>query len=475
MIPLTLGEIATATGGSVAGAPTGGSAAGPERSIQVTGPVVVDSREISPGGLFVAVRGEHVDGHEFAAQAVAAGAAAVLACRPVGVPSVVVDDVVAALGRLARYVLDRLPSTRVVGLTGSSGKTTTKDLVAASLAHIGATVAPVGSFNNEIGLPLTVLRADEDTRHLVLEMGARGPGHIADLCTVAPPTVGVVLNVGSAHIGEFGGKPGVARAKGELVEALPPGGLAVLNADDPLVSGMSARTQARVVRFGSTKAADVHATGVALDGLGRPGFHLRTPEGTARVQLRLVGAHQVSNALAAAAVARELGMPVDDIAAALSEAAAASRWRMEVAERPDGVVVVNDAYNANPESVRAALEALVALGARRRTWAVLGEMRELGDRAAAEHEAVGRFLGELGVARLVAVGEGAARIHDAASERGIGEESVYVPDVESAVALLTEQVAPGDVVLVKASRAVGLEKVADALLATRSERTGAGS
>jgi UDP-N-acetylmuramoyl-tripeptide--D-alanyl-D-alanine ligase len=430
----------------------------------VTGPVVVDSRRVRPGSLFTAVVGERVDGHDFADVAIDAGAVAVLASRPVDAPAVVVGDVVAALGRLARAVVDRLPATVVVGITGSSGKTSTKDLLAQVLERLGPTVAPAGSFNNEIGLPLTVLRAEEATRHLVLEMGARGHGHVAYLCGIAPPRIGVVLNVGSAHLGEFGGREEVAKAKGELVEALPPDGLAVLNADDPNVAAMAARTAARTVAFGLSPDADVRATGVRMEA-GLPAFTLTTPEGSAPVRLRLYGEHHVSNALAAACVARELGMGVDQVAVALSEATARSRWRMEVTERADGVTVVNDAYNANPESMRAALSALLALAAGRRTWAVLGEMRELGETAGDEHEALGRLAVRLGVSRLVAVGEGAARVHAGAELEGsTGEESVFVPDADGAVELLRREVAPGDVVLVKASRAAGLDAVAAALL-----------
>jgi UDP-N-acetylmuramoyl-tripeptide--D-alanyl-D-alanine ligase len=458
VIARTLAEVAEAVGGSLADAGDGAAV--------VTGPVVVDSRQVTAGALFVAVAGERVDGHDFAAAAVGAGAAGVLASRPVGVPAVVADDVVAALARLARHVADALPGARVVGLTGSSGKTTTKDVVAQLLARLGPTVATQGSFNNEIGLPLTVLRADEDTRHLVLEMGARGRGHIAALCRTAPPRVGVVLNVGTAHLGEFGSREGVAQAKGELVEALPPDGLAVLNADDPLVAAMASRTRARVVTFGESPAADVRAEDVTLDVRGCAAFTLVTPEGRAPVVLPLVGAHMVPNALAAACVAREDGAPVRDVADALGAVTSVSRWRMEVSEREDGLVVVNDAYNANPESMRAALKSLQTLGAGRRTWAVLGEMRELGEGSDEEHDALGRLAVRLDVSRLVVVGEGAARIHAGATLEGsFGEESVYVPDVESAVTLLRAQAEPGDVVLVKASRAVGLERVADALLA----------
>ena len=471
MIALTLAEVATAVGGTLHDAP--------DPQAEITGPVVVDSRQVQPGGLFAAVPGEHVDGHDFAAGAVADGAAAVLAAHPVGVPAVVVDDVVAALGRLARAVVDRLAgTTAVVALTGSSGKTSTKDLIAQLLRRLGPTVFPPGSFNNEIGLPLTALRADTGTRYLIMEMGARGKGHIAYLTGITPPRIGVVLNVGTAHSGKFGGKAGIAAAKGELVEALPADGVAVLNADDALVRAMSARTKARVVLFGESAAAQVRAENVRLDAAGRPSFTLITPAGSAPVTLRLYGEHHVSNALAAAAVAAEFGMSADDTAVALSEADALSRWRMEVVERADGVTVVNDAYNANPDSVRAALRALAAMAGtgqqRRRTWAVLGEMRELGEDSLAEHDAIGRLAVRLNITKVVAVGGRAAAWLDmgAKNEGSWGEESVLVSDADAAIDLLRDQVRPGDVVLVKASRAAGLERVAEALLAAGDEANG---
>ncbi len=457
MIPLTLTEIAAETGGVLTDAP--------ETGVVVTGPVVVDSRSCAPGGLFVAIRGERVDGHDFAGAAVAAGAVAVLAARPVGVPAVVVPDVVAALGRLARAVLNRAPQVQVVGITGSSGKTSTKDLLAQLLERRGPTVAPPGSYNNEIGLPLTVLGIAEDTRHLVVELGARGLGHIAALCAVAPPAVGVVLNVGSAHLGEFGSREIAATAKGELVEALDAGGVAILNADDPLVRAMAARTAARVVMTGWDPGADVRAEDLAFTAAGYPRFRLVVGAASESVTLRVLGEHQVANALAAAAAALALGMTLVDVAAALSEAVPRSRWRMEVTEREDGVTVLNDAYNANPESVRAALKALVTLAGSRRTWAVLGEMRELGADAVREHDAVGRLAVRLDVTRLVAVGAGTRPLHlGAVMEGSWGEESVHVPDIDAAVSLLREQLRPGDVVLVKASRAGGLERLAQALL-----------
>ncbi len=455
---MTAAHVAAAVAGRLEPASAG--------DLTVAGPVVVDSRAAGPGSVFAAVRGERADGFDFVAAAAAAGAVLALATRPAPeLPTVVVDDVVAALGLLARASLDGLPDVEVVAVTGSSGKTTTKDLLASVLSRAGETVAPPGSYNNEIGLPLTVLAAGPKTRFLVLEMGARGVGQLRALTGTAPPGVGVVLNVGTAHLGEFGSRESIALAKGELVEALPPGGLAVLNADDPMVLAMADRTVARVETFGRSEAAHVRAEDVELDA-GRPTFRLVAPTGTADVALRLVGEHQVANALAAAAVALHEGMSVADVAVALTEAEPVSRWRMEVTDRPDGVTVVNDAYNANPESMRAALKALVALGAGgRRTWAVLGEMRELGPDSIAEHDALGRLAVRLDVRRLVVVGEGARPMHLGAGMEGSwGDESVFVPDADAAVALLRAELRPGDVVLVKASRAAGLERVAEALL-----------
>ncbi|AJT67700.1 UDP-N-acetylmuramoyl-tripeptide--D-alanyl-D-alanine ligase [Streptomyces chattanoogensis] len=473
MISLSLAEIARITGGQMHDIPDAGAA--------VTGSVVMDSRQVRPGGLFVAFAGERADGHDFAAGAVADGAVAVLAARPVGVPAIVVDDVVAALGALARAVVERL-GTKVVALTGSAGKTSTKDLIAQLLQRHGPTVWPEGNLNNEIGLPLTALRADASTRHLVLEMGARGVGHIRYLTGLTPPEIGVVLNVGTAHIGEFGGREQIAVAKGELVEALPEHGVAVLNADDPYVSAMASRTKARTVLFGEARNAEIRAENVRLTDLGQPAFTLHTPSGCSDVTMRLYGEHHVSNALAAAAVAHELGMPVDEIATALSEAGTLSRWRMEVTERADGVTVVNDAYNANPESMRAALRALVAMGAAAkakggRTWAVLGEMAELGEDSLAEHDAVGRLVVRLNVSKLVAVGGREAAWLDmgAKNEGSWGEESVHVSDARAAVDLLRSELRPGDVVLVKASRSVGLERVAEALLDAAGAQGGAAS
>jgi UDP-N-acetylmuramoyl-tripeptide--D-alanyl-D-alanine ligase len=454
MIRLSLAEVAAAVGGRSTG------------DAEITGAVTVDSRTVGAGDLFVALPGERVDGADFVPAAAQAGAAAALSTRPDdALPTVVVDDPVAALGRLAAAVHTRLSAVTTVGITGSSGKTSTKDLLGQVLAAAGPTVSPPGSYNNDIGLPLTVLSADEDTRFLVLEMGARGIGHIARLCRVARPDVGVVLNVGSAHLGEFGSAEVIAQAKGELVEALAESGTAVLTADDPRVVGMAPRTSARVLTTGIREAADVRATGVRLDESGRARFTLHAGGEEQDVALRVVGEHQVANALSAAGAALAAGMSPAEVATALSAAEPRSRWRMEVGRRPDGVTVVNDAYNANPESMRAALAALQALPGQRRI-AVLGAMAELGPGGGAEHERLGRDAAAAGVDLIVAVGADAVGIASgaAAAGRRPGEESVHVPDRAAARALLSELLRPGDVVLVKASRSYGLERLAEDLL-----------
>jgi UDP-N-acetylmuramoyl-tripeptide--D-alanyl-D-alanine ligase len=489
MIPLSATEIAEITGGALTAAP--GTGAADLASVIVTGPVVIDSRQATGGALFAALPGERVDGHDYAAAAARAGAAAVLAARPLpeiggaeaGLPVIVVRDVTVALGQLSAAVLRRLPAVTVAGITGSSGKTSTKDLTGQLLERLGPTVAPEGSLNNEIGLPLTVLRADEATRYLVLEMSARGIGHIAYLTAIAPPRIGAVLNVGRAHAGEFGSIDAVAKAKGELVEALPAasaGGVAVLNADDPNVLAMASRTAARVVTFSTAEAggsstgadADVRATDIRLDELGRASFHILIAGSGADVRLRLHGGHHVGNALAAAAVAAELGMDVPAIADALTAATALSKKRMELHERADGVLVVNDAYNANPDSTRAAIEALAHLtSGGRRGFAVLGYMAELGDIADESHEEAGRLAALAGVTGLVAVGEQAAPVLTGArAQPGWRGEAISVPDPGAAVEALRNRLRPGDVVLVKASKSAGLWEVADGLLAEVGDR-----
>ena len=446
MIPLSLAEVAGAVGARLAGA---------DPHTRVSAGVEFDSRKIVPGGLFVAFQGSTVDGHEFASGAVASGAVAVLGSRAVpGVPMLVVPDTLAAMGRLARFVRDRLSDLTVVGVTGSSGKTTTKDLLAQVLAAAGPVVASAGSLNNELGLPHTVLRADVDTRFLVLEMGARGVGHIRYLCDIARPDVGVVVNVGVAHLGEFGSVDAIATAKAELVEALPAHGAAVLNADDPKVRAMAARTAARVVLAGEASDARVRAMDVTLDDRGRASFTLVDGDGArAPVRLAVAGRHQVGNALLAAGAALVSGLSLPDVAARLNDLRPVSSRRMDVFDRADGVTVIDDSYNANPASAAAALRALVAMGRGRRTLAVLGYLAELGEYERAGHEEVGRLAAELGVDRLIVVGEPAAPIHDgAAAVTRWGGKSVLVTDQGGAIELLHDELQPGDVVLVKGSR-----------------------
>ena len=461
MIPLPLREVAAITGG-VLHSPTGDDVSG----AVVDGPVVTDSREAGPGSLYVARVGESADGHRFAGSARDAGAVAALTTRPLeDLPCVVVPDVQDAFAALARALVDRSPDLTVIGITGSSGKTSTKDLLASVLARHGETVANTGSLNSEVGVPLTVTRITPTTRYLVVEMGARGVGHIDYLTRIAPPALGVVLNVGTAHVGEFGSREAIGEAKSELVRALPATGVAVLNLDDPVVAAMRSRTDARVVGVGETASADVRATAIRLDEAGRPSFTLSGAGGEAPVRLGLHGEHQVGNALAVAAVALTVGMPVEQVAAALGEARPASRWRMEVHERADGVTVVNDAYNANPDSMRAALKALAAMGRARRTWAVLGEMLELGPDSVVEHDAIGRLAVRLDIKRLVVVGEGARPIDSGARQEGSwGQESAWVPDADAAHELLSRELRDGDVVLLKSSRDAGLRWLGDRLI-----------
>ncbi|WP_284537230.1 UDP-N-acetylmuramoyl-tripeptide--D-alanyl-D-alanine ligase [Nocardioides sp. T2.26MG-1] len=447
---MTLGKIAKVVGGQVVGDP----------DIVVDAPAYVDTRKAVPGGLFVAVVGEHVDGHDYAA-----GAHAVLGSSATEAPTVVVRDPVVALGKLAAYVVRRLDAT-VLAVTGSQGKTGTKDYLAHLLRPEGSTVATDGSFNNELGLPLTVLRAHAETRFLVLEMGARRIGHIRHLCEIAPPQVAAVLNVGTAHIGEFGSRDSIAFAKGEIIQALPSDGTAVLNAGDPLVAAMASRTQAHVLTFGPDDA-DVSERGTEVDDLGRVSFEIGYADEWHQVRLQQTGLHQAQNALAAATMALAVGVPLDRIATALSAATASSPMRMEMHERDDGLIVVNDAYNANPASATAALEALAIIGHRRhrRTVAVLGEMLDLGRESFKGHVQVGRAAARLGTDLVVVVGAAAGGIVEGLEAVAAWSGDALVAEHPAeAIEWLRENVEPEDVVLVKASHGVGLWVVADALL-----------
>ncbi len=468
MIPLTLHEVVTATAGRLV--PPPGTTAEAAEALVVDGPVVTDSRLCGPGGLYVARPGEQADGHDFVGAAHAAGAVCALVQREVDVPvaQVVVDDTETAFGLLARDVVEAAGhDLTVVAVTGSSGKTSTKDLLAHLLSGLGPTVAAQESYNSEIGVPLTVCRTEPGTRYLVVEMGARGGGHLQYLTTIAPPDISVVLNVGWAHAGEFGSVEAVQAAKSELVQALTADGTAVLNLDDHRVAAMREHADgagARTVGTSRSAATDaqVRAEEVTTDDAGRASFVLASdlPEaaGRAPVRLGLHGEHHVDNALSAAAVVLLLGGTVEQVADLLSTARPASRWRMEVTERPDGVTVVNDAYNANPDSMRAALKTLVQMRRPQgRTWAVLGGMLELGEESVRLHDELGRLAVRLDVSRLVAVGDGARAIHTGAVMEGSwGEESVWVPDADAAFDLLHEQLRAGDTVLLKSSRDSGL-------------------
>ena len=432
----------------------------------------VDSRSIEPGQVFVATAGERVDGHDFAVSALERGAIAVLSERDVPrVPCIIVDDCIAALGSIAAWYRREVVRATVIALTGSSGKTTTKDLIAGLLD--GEVVAARGSFNTEIGVPLTILEADAETDFLVLEMGMRGLGHIRYLADLADPDIALVLNVGTAHAGMLDSPADVAVAKGEIIEGLREGAIAVLNADDPQVVAMRVRTSAQIVWFGEGPDSDIRALDVHLDERGRPAFRLSVrDELSGMIQLPIHGEHFVSAALAATAIAHLTGVSVADIATRLAIARVDSRWRMEVQQTSNGVTVVNDAYNANPESVRAALKTLRSMAQGARTWAVLGEMRELGDLTVPEHDSIGRLAVRLDISRLVCVGPATKVMHLAASNEGSwGEESIWVPSPEAAMELLDAEAQPVAVVLVKASRAIGLERIAMHLLGQQEVAT----
>jgi UDP-N-acetylmuramoyl-tripeptide--D-alanyl-D-alanine ligase len=509
VIDLTVAQIAAIVGGELADI-SAQDAAG----LHVTGTVEFDSRKVTSGGLFLALPGARSDGHDHAASAVATGAVVVLAARPVGVPAIVVAPdahaaqrangglagvlehdtdgsgaaVLAALAKLAAAVAAELVAggLTIVGITGSSGKTSTKDLLAAVLAPLGEVVAPPGSFNNELGHPWTVLRATASTDYLILELSARHPGNIAALAAIAPPAIGVVLNVGTAHLGEFGSREAIAKTKAELPQAVPRSGVVVLDVDDPAVAAMATVTAARVVRVSrhshtDAGPADVWAGPVTLDELARPQFTLHSgADSVVEVSLAVHGDHQVSNALCAAAVALECGATTEQVANALAGAGPVSGHRMRVSTRTDGVTVIDDAYNANPDSMRAGLQALAWISSsrgagRRRSWAVLGEMAELGEDAISEHDRIGRLAVRLDVSRLIVVGTGrsmSAMHHGAVMEGSWGGEAAIVADADAALTLLRAELRPGDVVLVKASNAAGLGALADSLVAESADGQG---
>jgi UDP-N-acetylmuramoyl-tripeptide--D-alanyl-D-alanine ligase len=457
---LTAEEIAEATGGELRGDPAASADS-----------FAIDTRRLDAGGCFVALRGER-DGNKFVADAWKRGATIAVVTRAparirAGRAVVLVSDSLVALGALGDYARHRLPAATVVGITGSAGKTATKDLLAAALAGSHRVHASPASYNNEAGVPLTLLGADDDTEVIVTEMGARFAGNITELCTIAEPQVGVITHVGMAHAGLLGGPEGIARVKGELLEALDRDGVAVLDADDAFTPALAARTRARVLTVGQgdSPTADVRAVDVVLDDELRPSFILESPWGTVPVCLSVRGEHQAVNAAMAATVALELGAPLEPVAEGLARAETAA-WRMDVTRTPDGLTVVNDAYNASPTSMAASLRSFHHLAGGKRRLAVLGEMLELGDHSVAEHERIGRLAVESDVDVVVTVGPGARPIAEGALAAGGGATKVIeVDDADGALAAVREHAHAGDAVLVKASRAVELERVAEALTA----------
>jgi UDP-N-acetylmuramoyl-tripeptide--D-alanyl-D-alanine ligase len=459
VIALTLAELASALGGRLLRAT--------DSAAVIRGDVHTDSRRVVPGSIFFALPGETTDGHLFAEAAVEAGADVLVVERELdlAVPQVLVAEGVTALASLARTVVASVRARgqlRVVAVTGSNGKTTTKNMLRAILEREGETVAPAGSFNNEVGAPFSMLGVTEQSKYLIVEMGASGIGEIASLISIVTPDVGVVLKVGLAHVGEFGGPDAIQRAKSEMVTELPPDAVAVLNADDPRVTPMAALTRARVLWFGLEETADVRAVDVEATASGTE-FVLETDGASYPVRLRILGEHHVMNALAAIASAREIGIPVERSIAAIEGLARAERWRMELLERPDGVVVINDAYNASPDSMAAALKTLAQITRDgRRSIAVLGEMAELGEYADDEHDRIGRLAVRLNISQLVVVGHRARHIHNAAGLEGSWDgESVLVGTPDEAYDVLRDQLRPGDVVLVKSSKSAELRFLGD--------------
>jgi UDP-N-acetylmuramoyl-tripeptide--D-alanyl-D-alanine ligase len=465
MIALSLAELAAAAPGELH---LEGTGATPETV--VSGAVTTDSREVSAGGVFVAKRGEFDDGHRFAPAAAEQGAALLVVERPldVPVPQLVVADSVDALGEIAAEVVRRVRShgqLRIVGVTGSNGKTTTKNLLRTVLERVGPTVAARASFNNEVGAPITMLELTDETRFLVAEMGASAVGEIARLIRLAKPDIGIVLKVGLAHAGGFGGIEQTVRAKSEMVTELLGTDVAVLNADDPRVVPMADLTAARVVWFGLGEAADVRAVDVVAHARGTE-FTVVLPGGErARVRFGVLGEHHVMNALAAIAASVELGVPLPAIVEALESVTLAERWRMQLMGGRDDVTIINDAYNASPDSMAAALKTLAQVKAPGgRTIAVLGEMSELGEFSGEEHDRIALLAVRLGVSQLVVVGNGARRLHITAINEGSWDgESAYVETADEAFDLLVSSIRPGDTVLVKSSNSAGLRHLGDRL------------
>ena len=469
MIPLTLEEISVAINAASLNL---------DSNLKVTGKVVIDSRKVSQGDLFVAINGEKVDGHDFCHEAIKKGAIAVISSKElVGIPTLLVKEgnaasknvdqpTVIALGKLATYLLMKLPNIFKIAVTGSSGKTTTKDLLFDLGNLIGPTVAPVGSYNNEIGMPQTILECDEKTKVLILEMGAREVGNIKKLCQIAKPDTSILLNIGSAHIEIFGSRELILKTKSEIIECLNAEDVAVLNHEDETFSKQ--KTKAKVVSFGLS-GADVSAKNVVLNDKAQASYELEFEGKVSQVNLKIVGAHQVSNSLAAAAVFLKKGLDIDLVAKTLSNSVAKSKWRMQVEVNRKNITVINDSYNANPESMKAAIRTLKQVGADKKTFIIVGEMLELGSDSKQMHEEVADLIQKLDVKKTLVVGNGAKIISDYLSSNAYKGRLEFCMDIDSAISKTKEMVEINDVVLVKASRAIGLERVANALMNDFSE------
>lgn len=447
MIDLSVADIAEIVGGKSFG----------DSSAIVTAEPFFDSRSAIQGGIFLALEGQQVDGHNFVEEALAKGGVTAFTTRQVGSNCIVVADVLEAISKLGAEVRRRLPQMKVIGITGSQGKTSTKDIARHVLSIAGETIAPSQSFNNDLGVPLTLLRASAKTRFCVLEMGARHEGDIARLVQMAKPDIGVVLVVGTAHIGEFGSREAIARTKSEIVSNLSKDAIAILGTYDEFTPKMASQTPATVMYFGETTSCDVRATDIDIRE-GRAHFDLVSKAGREPVALRLIGRHQVPNALAAAAIATALQIPIDKIASGLSTAEIASKWRMEISDI-GSILLINDSYNANPESMRAALETLRYFAQERggRAWAFIGKMHELGENSQRDHQNITAFADQMGIDHVVAV-----NTPEYGNTSGAQLLVQHVSSFDEALAI-SKEITPGDVILVKGSRAEGLEKLSDAL------------
>jgi UDP-N-acetylmuramoyl-tripeptide--D-alanyl-D-alanine ligase len=446
MISIKASEIATIIGGEFHG-----------DDVSITAPAFLSSRDCTEGSIFLAIKGENVDGHDFVADAFKNGARLALTSHQVSQRCIVADDVTRAISALAAHVRNELKDLKVIGITGSQGKTTTKELLAGILSAEGVTVSPKGNNNNELGVPITLLQCDSETQFCIVEMGARHQGDIAALTKIAAPQVGVVLRVAAAHIGEFGSIERIAETKSEMISTLREDGVAILGQYDEYTPKMSSLHKGKTLLFGQESDSDIRATDIELRE-GRPHFELVTPEGRSTVALRLYGEHQVSNALAAAAIAYVLGISTDHIASALSTAEVHARWRMEVKELHD-LTIINDAYNASPDSMAAALRTLVHLTQERggQSWAFLGNMRELGESSRQAHLEIGTLASSLGVDHLVTVG---APDYEIEIDNN-SQFSIHNCADRSEALTFAKHLNRGDVVLCKASRSDGLEVLAE--------------